>query len=94
MYGGLVDRVHDLLLYGIDPSLLDLSTCLDKLKSNDKSSDQHVHRETESLLRAASRHWTPSHHAFIYGSEFRACIASVFLVKVHSHLREYVLELI
>ncbi len=78
MYGGLTDRVHDLLLCGVDPSMVDLSMCLDQLKS----SNQHVYRETESLLRAASQPWIPSHHAYLYGSEFRACIASVCLVKV------------
>ncbi len=34
MYGGLIDRVHDLLLGGVDPSLVDLSVCLDQLKSD------------------------------------------------------------
>ncbi len=80
MYGGLVDRVHDLLLCGIDPSLVDLRTCLDHLQS--EKSDSLVHRDTEALIRAASLPWIPSHHAFLYGPEFRACIASVWLVKV------------
>ncbi len=75
MYGGLTDRLHDLLLCGVDPSLVDLSMCLDHLK-NDEA------RETESLLRAASRPWTPSQHAYLYGPEFKACIASFCLVKV------------
>ena len=93
MYGGLIDRVHDLLLCGVDPSLIDLGMCLDHLSDN--GSDKHVYRETESLLRAASHHWTPSHHAYLYGSEFRACIASVCLVKVRSYLgRDVVIVLI
>ncbi len=75
MYGGLTDRVHDLLLCGVDPSLVDLSASLSHLK-NDEA------REIESLLRAASRPWMPSHHAFLYGPEFKACIASLCLVKV------------
>jgi hypothetical protein len=78
VYGGLIDRVHDLLLCGVDPSLVDLSMCLDHLKSN----DQGTYQEIESLLRAASLPWTSSHHAFLYGPEFKACIASVSLVKV------------
>ncbi len=82
MYGGLIDRLHDLLLCGVDPSMVDLSTCLEHLKSNDKSTGQHVYRETKSLLKAASLPWTPSHHAFLYGPKFKACIASVSLVKV------------
>jgi hypothetical protein len=78
VYGGLIDRVHDLLLCGVDPSLVDLSTCLDHVKSN----DEDVYQETKSLLRAASLPWTPSHHTFMYGPEFKAYIASVYLVKV------------
>jgi len=75
VYGGLTDRVHDLLLCGVDPSLVDLSASLTHLK-NKKA------REIESLLRAASRPWTPSRHAYLYGPEFRACITSLCLVKV------------
>ncbi len=81
MYGGLVDRVHDLLLCGVDPSMVDLRTCMDHLQSGE--GDSFVYRDTESLLKAASRPWVPSHHAYLYGPEFRACIASVCLVKVH-----------
>ncbi len=81
MYGGLIDRVHDLLLCGVDPSLVDLSTCLAQLKS-EEGDVQHVYRETAAFIRAASRPWKPSHHAYLYGPEFRACIASVCLVKV------------
>ena len=81
MYGGLTDRVHDLLLCGIDPSLVDLSPCLDHLKR--EGSDGHAFcRETEALIKAASRPWKPSDLAFLYGPEFRACIASLCLVKV------------
>ncbi len=72
MYGGLIDRVHDLLLCGVDPSLVDLSASLTHLKGD----------VAEGLLRAASHPWTPSHHAFLYGPEFKACIASLCLVKV------------
>ncbi len=75
MYGGLTDRVHDLLLCGVDPSLVDLRTSLSHLKNDEV-------REIESLLRAASRPWTPSHHAFLYGSELKACIATLCLFKV------------
>ncbi len=82
MYGGLVDRVHDLLLCGVDPSMVDLSMCLSNPK-NEEDPDVHPSRETEALLRAASRPWIPTHHAFLYGSELRACIASLSLVKVH-----------
>ena len=78
MYGGLIDRVHDLLLCGVDPSLVDLSMCLDHLKNN----YSHAYRGTVALLRAASHHWTPSSHAFLYGPDFKACIASLCLVKV------------
>ena len=81
MYGGLSDRVHDLLLCGVDPSMVDLSLCLTHLQSQDV--DLHISRETEALIRAASRPWIPTHHAFLYGPEFRACIASLSLVKVH-----------
>ncbi len=77
MYGGLVDRVHDLLLCCVDPSLVDLSMCLDHLKNDDKSVDHCLYGETEALLRAASRSWTPSNHAFLYGPDFKACIASL-----------------
>ncbi len=80
MYGGLIDRVHDLLLCGIDPSMVDLSMCLSHLQG--KEGDSNVYRETEALIRAASHPWTPSRHAYLYGPEFRACIASVCLVKV------------
>ena len=59
-----------------------LHLCLDHLKRTDKNSDQHEYRETQSLLRASSCPWTPSHHAFLYGPQFRACIASLCLVKV------------
>ena len=91
MYGGLIDRVHDLMLCGVDPSLVEFSERLDHLESNDSSSDECEDRETdycdnqetESLLRAASLPWTPSYHAYLYGPEFRACIASVCLVKVY-----------
>jgi hypothetical protein len=82
VHGGFIDRVHDLLLCGVDPSLVDLSKCLDHLKSNHKGSDRHVYQETESLLRASSLHWTPSSHTFVYGPNFKASIASVFLAKV------------
>ena len=81
MYGGLIDRVHDLLLCGVDPSMVDLSTCLSHLKSGE-GDVQHVYRETAAFIRAASRPWSPSHHAYLYGPEFRACIAFVCLVKV------------
>ena len=80
MCGGLNDRVHDLLLCGIDPSVTDLSACLAHLQSEEGNS--HARRETEALIRAASRPWTPSHHVYLYGPELRACIASLCLVKV------------
>ena len=83
MYGGLIDRVHDLLLCGVDPYLVDLSTCLARLESFDHV---HVIREMDSLLRAASHPWTPSHHAFLYGTQFKTCIASLCLVKVRYHV--------
>ncbi len=88
MYGGLIDRVHDLLLCGVDPSMADLSKCLAHLKSDqyDKD-DQDVYRGMESLLRVACTiPWMPSHHAFMYGPHFRACIASLCLVKVSCHV--------
>ena len=75
MYGGLIDRVYDLLLCGVDASLVDLSASLARLNHDEA-------RKIEALLRAASRLWTPSHHAFLYGPEFKACIASLCLVKV------------
>ena len=80
MYGGLIDRVHDLLLCGVDPSMVDLSMCLSYLKC--ESQQHHVDLEAEELQRATSHAWTPSHHAFLYGPEFKACIASLCLVKV------------
>ena len=84
MYGGLIDRVHDLLLCGVDPYLVDLSTCLARLESFDHV---HVIREMESLLRVACTiPWMPSHHAFMYGPHFRAYIASLCLVKVSCHV--------
>ncbi len=83
MYGGLIDRVHDLLLCGVDPSLVDLSTCLARLEVKDHV---HVIREMSSLLRAASHPWTPSHHAFLFGPQFKAYIASLCLVKVRYHV--------
>ncbi len=108
MYGGLIDRVHDLLLCGVDPSLVDLSMSLDQLKSgvvkdgiddgdNDeedgkevkerdevKENNQSVYREVETLLKSASHPWNTSNHIYLYGPEFKACIASVCLVKVIS----------
>ncbi len=84
MYGGLVDRVHDLLLCGVDPSMVDLNVCLEHLKS--EKSVSLVYGETKALLKASSRSWIPSHHAFLYGPEFRACIACVCLVKVKYRL--------
>ncbi len=84
MYGGLIDRVHDLLICGVDPSMVDLSVCLSHLKS-EVGDAQHVYRETAALTRAASRPWSPSHHAYLYGPEFRACITSACLVKVQHH---------
>ncbi len=36
MFGGLIDRVHDLLLCGVDPSLVDLSTCLSHLRRSEE----------------------------------------------------------
>ncbi len=85
MYGGLLDRVHDLLLCGVDPSMVDLSTCLSNLKG-EEGHDVYLYQETDVLIRAASLPWTPSHHAYLYGPELKACIASLCLVKVHSHL--------
>ena len=70
--------MHDLLLCGVDPSMVDLTMCLANLKSE----DSHAYRETEALIRTASRPWMPSRHTFLYGPEFRACIASMCLVKV------------
>ena len=86
MYGGLIDRVHDLLLCGVDPCLVDLGKCLTHLRGNELGQDPHVHvyEETKALLRASSIPWEPSHHAFLYGPQFKACIASVCLVKVKS----------
>ncbi len=104
MYGGFIDRVHDLLLCGVDPSMVDLnnrddgdnhyfesdddSSCYFSSEDEEKivyeGSDYRVFRETGSLLRAASQPWTPSHHAYLYGPDFRACIASVCLVKVEN----------
>ena len=84
MYGGLIDRVHDLLLCGVDPSMVDLNICLSHLKS--EKSVSLVYGDTEALLKTASRPWIPSHHALLYGPEFRACIASVCLVKVKNRL--------
>ncbi len=80
MCGGLNDRVHDLLLCGIDPSMVDLGTCLAHLQSEEGNS--HARRETEALIRAASHPWKPSHHSYYHGPEFKACIASLCLVKV------------
>ncbi len=118
MLGGLVDRVHDLLLCGVDPSLVDLSTSLDQLKSGvvqddedgkahsddgiddddddegdheeekecaeEKENRQSVSREVETLLKTASHPWNTSNHIYLYGPEFKACLASVCLVKVPS----------
>jgi hypothetical protein len=70
--------VHDLLLCGVDSSMVDLRKCLARLKS----ASQRVYREMEALLRVVFHHWIPAHHAFLYGPDFRACIASVCLVKV------------
>ena len=83
MYGGLIDRVHDLLLCGVDPSMVDLSMCLTHPRSEE--SDLHAYRGTGALIRAASRPWKPSRHEYLYGPEFRACIGSVSLVKVAYH---------
>ncbi len=80
MYGGLIDRVHDLLLCGVDPFLVDLGISLAQLESGEDNLLFYL--ETQALLRAASRPWKPSRHAFLYGPEFRACIASLCLVKV------------
>ncbi len=82
VYGGLTDRVHDLLLCGVDPSLDELSASLSHLKNDED-------REIDSLLQAASRPWTPSHHAYLYGPEFKACIASICLVKVKRQFLNY-----
>jgi hypothetical protein len=81
VYAGLIHRVHDLLLCGVDPSMVDLSMCISHLQREDV--DLQSSRETEALIRAASRPWTPSRHAFLYGPELKACIASLSLVKVH-----------
>jgi hypothetical protein len=80
VYGGLVDRVHDLLLCGVDPFLVDLSPLLSHVQGEE--GDLLAHQETETLIGAASHPWIPSHHAYLFGPEFRACIASVCLVKV------------
>ncbi len=72
--------MHDLLLCGVDPSMVDLSMCILQLQSEE--GDSQSCQETEALIRAASRPWTPSHHAYLYGPEFKACIASLCLVKV------------
>ena len=86
MYGGLIDRLHDLLICGVDPYLVDLGKCLTHLRRNKLGQDPrvHVYEETEALLRASSIPWMPSHHAYLYGPQFKACIASVCLVKVKS----------
>ncbi len=86
MYGGLTDRIHDLLLCGVDPSLVDLSVSLVHLNHEEAT-------EMESLLREASLPWKPSHHAYLYGPEFRACIASLCLVKVVKEIFNWVFVL-
>ena len=100
VYGGLVDRVHDLLLCGVDPSLVDLSICAqrpdndadseeDSSDEEDSTYDKDVWRspyddqQTEVLLKATAFPWKPKHHAFLYGPQFRACIASLCLIKVN-----------
>ncbi len=126
-----MDRVHDLLLCGIDPSLVDLSMCLVRVEQDDDDDDDDyededdddddedyeddedseddddyeddedgddvrggdnddvdppVDQEIEFLLRVSSLPWRPSRHAFLYGPQFRACIASLCLVKVRGVL--------
>ncbi len=84
MYGGMIDRVHDLLLCGVDPSLVDLSASLtlrDEFYPNDNGHHLDL-LDVERLLSVSACSWKPSHHAFLYGSEFKACIASLCLVKV------------
>ncbi len=88
MYGGLIDRVHDLLLCGVDPSLVDLRNCLSRLTRSQRDGGA-VDRDMESLLKAASLPWTPSHHPYLYGPEFKACITSLCLVKVCQDIFEF-----
>ena len=71
VYGGLIDRVHDLLLCGVDPSMVDLSMCLAHLQSNESDFIRDLVKSSISSL-----------DPILYGPEFRACIASVCLVKV------------
>ncbi len=52
MYGGLIDRVHDLLLCGVDPFLVDLRICLARIHravaaSFGVDSDACMNRETD-----------------------------------------------
>jgi hypothetical protein len=77
VYGGLVDRVHDLLLCGLDPSQVDLSISPSILSQNDFL----LFQETHALLQASIQ-WMPARHAFLFGPQFKACIASLCLVKV------------
>ncbi len=90
MYGGFVDRAHDLLLCGADPSRLDFREVLSVLsstddKAHDISNDEKIvtNEAMQALMNMASMPWKATTHAYLYGPQFKACLASVFLVKVH-----------
>jgi hypothetical protein len=82
VYGGFVDRVHDLLLCGVDPHVADLTARLSSLRGDKDDDTILIYREMDALLIASSRAWRPSCHAFLYGPQFQACIALLCTVKV------------
>ena len=74
-----MDRVHDLLLCGIDPYADHLDNCLSTLSDLD---DGSCFEPVRALLNMASWAWKPSTHAHLFGHQLQACIASLCLVKV------------
>ena len=75
----MIDRVHDLLLCGADP----ISCKCDH--NPDMISCKCDHNpDAMRFIYNALRPWTPERHAYLYGPGLKACIFSMFLVKVFS----------
>jgi len=70
--------VHDMLLCGFDP----YSVTKVVLEEAFKNWMSYSTAGPEDLIKMAKRPWNPRTHAYLYGTAFKSCNASLFLVKV------------
>jgi hypothetical protein len=76
--GVFLDRVHDLILSGVDPALIDTEACLDRI-------EQVVpfYAEMDAFLQLCCRTgWSPRRHAFLFGPQLKAWVFAIALVEV------------